>query len=37
LVNLLQSARSTFSCEGFLSFLAFKEGMLSTPMSARGG
>src|SRR5215470_11815013 len=28
LVNLLQSSRSTFSCEGFLSFFAFNEGML---------
>ena len=37
LVNLPQSARSTFSCEGFLSFFAFKEGMLSTPISALGG
>src|SRR5262249_43758865 len=27
LPNLLQSSRSTFPCEGFLSFFAFKEGM----------
>ena len=37
LVNLLQSSRSTFSYEGFLSFFAFKEGMLDTQISALGG
>ena len=37
LVNLLQSSRSTFSCEGFLSFFAFKEGMLDIQISALGG
>src|SRR5712691_10274210 len=37
LVNLLQSSRSTLSCGSFLSFLAFKEGMLSTPISILGG
>ena len=37
LANLLQSARSTFSCEGFLSFFAFKEDMLNTPISALRG
>src|SRR5262249_8524072 len=36
LVNLLQSSRSTFSCEGFLSFFAFNEGMLDTQISALG-
>jgi hypothetical protein len=37
LVNLLQSSRSTFSCEGFLSFFAFKAGMLGMPISVLGG
>src|SRR2546423_2271631 len=37
LVNLLQSSRSTLSRGSFLSFLAFKEGMLSTPISVLGG
>ena len=37
LANLLQSSRSTFSWRSFLSFLAFKEGMLSTPISVLGG
>ena len=37
LVNLLQSSRSTFSWGGFLSFFAFKEGMLGIPISAFGG
>ena|SRR2546429_5784701 len=33
----LQSSRSTLSRGSFLSFLAFKEGMLSTPISVLGG
>ncbi len=33
----LQSSRSTFSWGSFLSFFAFKEGMLSTPISVLGG
>src|SRR5438132_37903 len=33
LANLLQSSRSTLSRGSFLSFLAFKEGMLSTLIS----
>ena|SRR5438132_11234397 len=37
LANLLQSSRSTFSRGSFLSFLAFKEGMLGTPISVLGG
>jgi hypothetical protein len=37
LANLLQSSRSTLSRGSFLSFLAFKEGMLSTPISILGG
>src|SRR2546428_134896 len=37
LANLLQSSRSTLSRGSFLSFLAFKEGMLSTPISVLGG
>ena len=37
LVNLLQSSRSTFSRGSFLSFVAFKEGMLGTPISVLGG
>ena len=37
LVNPLQSSRSTLSRGSFLSFLAFKEGMLSTPISVLGG
>ena len=37
LVNLLQSSRSTFSWGSFLSFFAFKEGMLGTPISVLGG
>src|SRR4030095_3178700 len=37
LVNLLQSARSTFSWGSFLSFFAFQEDMLSTPISVLGG
>ena len=37
LANLLQSSKSTFSRGSFLSFFAFKEGMLGTPISARGG
>jgi hypothetical protein len=37
LANLLQSSRSTFSWGSFLSFFAFKEGMLSTPISVLGG
>src|SRR5215510_5812173 len=37
LVNLLQSSRSTFSWGGFLSFFAFQEDMLSTPISVLGG
>jgi hypothetical protein len=37
LANLLQSSRSTFSRGSLLSFFAFKEGMLGTPISVRGG
>jgi len=37
LANLLQSSRSTFSRGSLLSFLAFKEGMLGTPISVLGG
>ena len=37
LANLLQSSRSTFSWGSFLSFFAFKEGMLDTQISALGG
>src|SRR4030095_13786210 len=37
LANLLQSSRSTFSRGSFLSFFAFKEGMLGTPISVLGG
>src|SRR5438067_3476692 len=37
LANLLQSSRSTLSRGSFLSFLAFKEGRLSTPISVLGG
>ena len=37
LANLLQSSRRTFSWGSFLSFFAFKEGMLSTPISVRRG
>src|SRR5438552_8690849 len=37
LANLLQSSRSTLSRGSFLSFLAFKEGMLGTPISVLGG
>src|SRR5262249_3051563 len=37
LVNLLQSSRSTFSRGSFLSFFAFKEGMLGTAISVLGG
>src|SRR5205823_8666479 len=37
LANLLPSSRSTLSRGSFLSFLAFKEGMLSTPISVLGG
>jgi hypothetical protein len=37
LVNLLQSSRSTFSWGNFLSFFAFQEDMLSTPISVLGG
>jgi hypothetical protein len=33
LANLLQRSRSTFSRGSFLSFFAFKEGMLGTPIS----
>src|SRR5438445_1783001 len=33
----LQSSRSTFSRDSFLSFFAFKEGMLGTPISVLGG
>src|SRR5438552_5928302 len=36
-INLLPSSRSTLSRESFISFLAFKEGMLSTPISVLGG
>jgi hypothetical protein len=37
LANLLQSSRSTFSRGSILSFFAFKEGMLGTPISVLGG
>jgi hypothetical protein len=37
LANLLQSSRSTFPWGSFLSFFAFKEGMLDTQISALGG
>src|SRR5437867_6076990 len=37
LANLLQSSKSTFSRGSFLSFFAFKEGMLGTPISVFGG
>jgi putative ABC transport system substrate-binding protein len=37
LVNLLQSSRSTFSRGNLLSFFAFQEGMLGTPISVLGG
>jgi hypothetical protein len=34
LANLLQGSRSTFSCVSFPSFVAFKEGMWDTQISA---
>jgi hypothetical protein len=37
LVNLLQRSRSTFSWRSFLSFFAFKDGILDTQISALGG
>src|SRR4029450_9119395 len=37
LAKLLQSSRSTFSWGSFLSFFAFKEGILDTQISALGG
>jgi hypothetical protein len=37
LVNPLQSSRSTFSRGSLISFFAFKEGMLGTPMLVLGG
>src|SRR5215217_2115301 len=37
LANLLQSSMSTFSWRSFLSFFAFKAGMLDTQISALGG
>ena len=37
LANPLQSSKSTFSRGRFLSFFAFKEGMLGTPISELGG
>jgi hypothetical protein len=37
LANLLQRSRSTFSWGSFLSFFAFKEGILDTQISALGG
>jgi hypothetical protein len=37
LANPLQSSRSTFSRGSFLSFFAFQEGMLGTPISLLGG
>jgi hypothetical protein len=37
LANLHPSSRSTFSCESFLNFLAFKDGILDTHISAPGG
>jgi hypothetical protein len=37
LANPLQSSRSTFSRGSLLSFFAFQEGMLGTPISVLGG
>jgi hypothetical protein len=37
LVNLLQRSRSTFSWGSFLSFFAFKDGILDTQIAALGG
>jgi hypothetical protein len=37
LANLLQSSKSTFSWRCFLSFFAFKHGILDTQISALGG
>jgi transposase len=37
LVNPLHSSRSTFSWGSLLSFFAFQEGMLGTPISVLGG
>src|SRR4029434_9675774 len=37
LPNLLQSSSRTFSRGSFLSFFAFKEGILDTPISVLGG
>src|SRR5262245_12942351 len=37
LANLLQSSRSTFSQGNLLRFFAFKEGMVGTSISVRGG
>ena len=37
LANLLQRSRSTFSWGSFLSFFAFKEGMLGTLFAVLGG
>ena len=37
LANPLQSSKRTFSWGSFLSFFGFKGGMVSTPISARGG
>jgi hypothetical protein len=37
LVILLQRSRSTFSWGSFLSFFAFKDGILDTQISALGG
>jgi hypothetical protein len=37
LANLLQRSRSTFAWRSFLSFFAFKESMLGTPISVLWG
>jgi hypothetical protein len=37
LANLLQRSRSTFSWGSFVSFFAFKDGILDTQISALGG
>src|SRR5262249_8857972 len=37
LANLHPSSRRTFSCESFLNFLAFKDGILDTQISAPRG
>jgi hypothetical protein len=37
LANLLQRSKSAFSWRSFLSFFAFKDGILDTQISALGG